>query len=654
MPALPSRPRPFFIAAVVGVIVLFGTLPATLASARSRASESAPPAPTVDWLLETAASADAVVHGRVVEQTVHWDELRTSIVTDNIIAVSSVVAGELPAGAPVTVRTIGGELAAEGIALGVTHEAQLALNEEVILLLNQDAASIPYYVIGGERGKMTVDGDYAFSEAVRSWLPLADLVPALAGDAGEAVTALHDLQQKMTRLPTPEGTETHVNTGIRWPGDAPTVSFVLNINSSQVGGEDGDQAAFQAAVLDAAADWTAVSSADFTFAYAGPTTVTDVEASNGINEIIFVTAGRSGTLGRTRFWYNPTTQLVNEADVWFNDSYDFDATGAPGGGEIDLQSVALHEFGHWFVLGHDDNAAAVMYYAISGGAVKRTLHPSDIAGVAEIYPCENQPCGGASEPPVPPEPTEEPTDVPTEVPTEEPTAQPTEEPTEEPTAEPTEEPTAEPTEEPTAEPTEEPTEEPTVTPDPPPHEPAPTYTPTSEPTVPPTPPLPETAQLLPGQAATVQFGSEGDSPALILNVPDNAVSEVTVLGYADLDEPPSPAGTSGAYAGARFELSASQAGGAIEAMDFMAPVRFEVAYPAPAGAIAEASVRLYRFDLDAATWVPATCGSESVDPGQHVAHADVCLTGEFALFAQTDVNPDEMTETVFLPLIERE
>ena len=127
-----------------------------------------------------------------------------------------------------------------------------------------------------------------------------------------------------------------------------------------------------------------------------------------------------------------------------------------------------------------------------------------------------------------------------------------------------------------------------------------------------------------------------------------------MLGYADLDEPPPPAGAGGAYAGARFELSASQASGAIEAMDFMAPVRFEVAYPAPANAIAEASVRLHRFDLDTATWVPATCGSESVDPDQHMAYADVCRTGEFALFAQADVNPDEMTETVFLPLIERQ
>ena len=254
MPAMPNRFHPFLIAAVAGVIVLFGILPATLASARSRIVEPPPPAPSVDWLLETAVSADVIVRGRVVEQAVRWDESRTSIVTDNIIATSSLLAGELPAGAPVVVRTLGGELPDEGIALGVTHEAHLTLHEEVILLLDQNDTASSYRVIGGERGKLTVDGDYVFSEALQSWLPEADLMPALAGDGDEAVAALHDLEQSITRLATPQDIDTHVNTGIRWAGDAPEVPFVLNINSSQVGGEDGNQAAFRAAVLDAAAD----------------------------------------------------------------------------------------------------------------------------------------------------------------------------------------------------------------------------------------------------------------------------------------------------------------------------------------------------------------------------------------------------------------
>jgi len=105
-----------------------------------------------------------------------------------------------------------------------------------------------------------------------------------------------------------------------------------------------------------------------------------------------------------------------------------DTSGSPSGGEFDLQSVALHEFGHYLQLEHDNAPSAVMYYAISAGSVKRTLHQNDIDGIRFIYP-------GSSAPTNTPTPT--PTSTPTATPTSTPTATSTSTPTATPSSTPT-------------------------------------------------------------------------------------------------------------------------------------------------------------------------------------------------------------------------
>ncbi|XP_030469877.2 metalloendoproteinase 1-like [Syzygium oleosum] len=68
----------------------------------------------------------------------------------------------------------------------------------------------------------------------------------------------------------------------------------------------------------------------------------------------------------------------------------YDATEAwslnPNSTQTDLESVALHEIGHFLGLAHTQDPNAVMYAGIAAGAVKRVLQQDDIDGIRALYP----------------------------------------------------------------------------------------------------------------------------------------------------------------------------------------------------------------------------------------------------------------------------
>jgi hypothetical protein len=66
-----------------------------------------------------------------------------------------------------------------------------------------------------------------------------------------------------------------------------------------------------------------------------------------------------------------------------NDSLEWSTTGEAG--KADVESVAVHEFGHWLGLGHSEYSTAVMYYALALGQVRRSLSLDDINGACYIY-----------------------------------------------------------------------------------------------------------------------------------------------------------------------------------------------------------------------------------------------------------------------------
>jgi len=182
--------------------------------------------------------------------------------------------------------------------------------------------------------------------------------------------------------------------------------------------------------------------------------------TNGENTVGW--GAQSGSvLAVTCSWFsnNGNPKPAVEFDMEFDPDWNWTTGNSP---QIDVQSVALHEFGHALGLNHSATSAAVMFASYSSGSLKRTPHADDIAGLEALYGG-----GGAG-------PTNTPTATNTPIPTATPTT---------PGATPTNTPTPTPTPTQAANPTNTPTPTPnqggggpTSTPVPP--TPTPTRTPT--------------------------------------------------------------------------------------------------------------------------------------------------------------------------------
>lgn len=77
------------------------------------------------------------------------------------------------------------------------------------------------------------------------------------------------------------------------------------------------------------------------------------------------------------------------ASCWtiFNTRYTFSTDGSSG--TYDIQSVAVHELGHWLKLNDVyfwPWESKVMYFVLNTGTLRRTLQQDDINGINAIYP----------------------------------------------------------------------------------------------------------------------------------------------------------------------------------------------------------------------------------------------------------------------------
>jgi len=88
------------------------------------------------------------------------------------------------------------------------------------------------------------------------------------------------------------------------------------------------------------------------------------------------------------YWYYPSTGRLVEFDIVFEDDYTWSSTGEAG--KMDVQNLAIHEFGHTLNLkdlyGSGDTEKTMYGYASPGETKKRTLHQDDIDGIRHIYP----------------------------------------------------------------------------------------------------------------------------------------------------------------------------------------------------------------------------------------------------------------------------
>lgn len=315
---------------------------------------------------ELADQADLVALGRVRRARSFWRDGAVTIETETVIALNHLVKGRAPA--EIVVRTDGGFIERDGIGMIAPHEASFAIGEPVLIFAQKQG---DIYRIGdGAAGKFTVEDDLVFG----------------------ALSAADDarIDEFVAVLVAKTAASSAPATARRWRTPDTEVAFKININTAQAGTGGNTTDAFVNAIRAAATTWNRTPGADFELVYAGATPSTQT-GYNHVSEIVFMPQGIGNRGALAQVWYTKDLTIV-EADIWINDDYVWDVSGDPANDALDLQSVLVHEFGHWLILDHIDDPSSVMYPTLAPGATRRRLHQRDMAGISAIYPCADAAC----------------------------------------------------------------------------------------------------------------------------------------------------------------------------------------------------------------------------------------------------------------------
>ena len=165
----------------------------------------------------------------------------------------------------------------------------------------------------------------------------------------------------------------------RWPANAFPLVWRLNPSSgSNITGSrtlaDVMQSSF--------ATWLAAPNTSLSVTQGANTT--SQEGSDGVNVICFSCTANFQNSSNTFALTITTSQggTITDADILFNPSKNF-STDSTGTGQ-DLQTIATHEIGHFFGLGHTGVVRAMMFPFAPD--VQHRLSYDDVAGISTLYP----------------------------------------------------------------------------------------------------------------------------------------------------------------------------------------------------------------------------------------------------------------------------
>lgn len=184
---------------------------------------------------------------------------------------------------------------------------------------------------------------------------------------------------------------------VKW-AQTPVRYFVSTASVPGVSSTD-----LQGTVARAFATWQAVPTASIAYQFAGVTA-----ANPGSDDGSSVLGFRNRpdldrVLASTSFLVDSSTGVLIESDIFFNAAFPWSVAAAGEAGRYDLESIALHEIGHFSGLGHSAlgetelvstggrrvlSAEAVMFpIAFAAGSISaRALKADDIAGISDLYP----------------------------------------------------------------------------------------------------------------------------------------------------------------------------------------------------------------------------------------------------------------------------
>lgn len=151
----------------------------------------------------------------------------------------------------------------------------------------------------------------------------------------------------------------------------PQSSVAWRLNPANQGGKAGVLAAFQNAL----ASWTAVTPAGYALGYDGSTAAGFV--TDNVNTALWASGNgcTGGCLAITALVLGPG-QAIGEADISFNNDYDWNTNGA----SYDVEAIAAHELGHTMGIHHTEIARPrnrPTMYASYFGTDGRTLETDD-------------------------------------------------------------------------------------------------------------------------------------------------------------------------------------------------------------------------------------------------------------------------------------
>lgn len=179
-----------------------------------------------------------------------------------------------------------------------------------------------------------------------------------------------------------------------WPSGNPETVWALSSAATTV---DLPAAEVAGLVNTAFATWGSPGCSSFDAAQANDVLASPLD-DDDVNVVGFLGPSwpyGSGVLAVTQTRWDPSDCAMVQADLAFNDDGVLWVNGAPGDSdERDLQSVAVHEVGHWIGFDHNGWPGSSLAPFYSNGIDERTLTCSDTEGVCQSYPSGGLGCGG--------------------------------------------------------------------------------------------------------------------------------------------------------------------------------------------------------------------------------------------------------------------